>query len=208
MKSNVCELRRDMSDFDIIPEEAEKVAVYNKLSDRQARRLRLLAEELIGMMPSLLKFGSGRFWIETDGSNYELHVSVVPENIIDVDREKILGVSKSGKNAAAKGIINKICLAVELMMVDYSAVSAEMPVEFYNMGMVGDMSAYNTAWSLANYKEQTNEKEEWDEMEKSIIGKLADDVLVGITGKKIDVIVKKSFYREEIDKWHSISKKN
>ena len=193
MKSNVCELKKDMSDFDIIPEEAEKVAVYNKLSERQARRLRLLSEELIGMVPSLLEIGSGKFWIETDGSNFELHVSLVPENIVEVDREKILSVSKSGKNAAAKGIINKICLAVELMMVDYSAVAAEMPVEFYNMGMVGDMPHYSTAWSLANYKEQTNEKEEWDELEKSIIAKLADDVVVGITGKKIDVIVKKKF---------------
>ena len=36
-------------------------------------------------------------------------------------------------------------------------------------------------------------KEAWDELEKSVIAKIADDVIVGLKGKRVDIIVKKSF---------------
>ena len=39
----------------------------------------------------------------------------------------------------------------------------------------------------------SKEKEEaWDELEKSVITKIADDVIVGIQGRKVDIIVKKN----------------
>ena len=48
---------------------------------------------------------------------------------------------------------------------------------------------YNYAWSLDNYVEQQrrekNPENEWDQLEKSIVAKLADDVIVGVRGKKL-----------------------
>jgi len=54
-------------------------------------------------------------------------------------------------------------------------------------------SAY--AWSLQKYRVKSEEKkdEAWDELEKSIIANIADDVLVSLNGKSVEIIVKKTF---------------
>ena len=193
MKSNVCTLTKSMEDFSIIPDEAEKTAKYNNLTDKQATRLRLLSEELICMLPELLEYGTGKFWIENSGNDYELHVALEVENYFNLDRDKILSVSSSGKNAAAVGIKNKIRIAMELMMVGYAEAAQFENVDFYEMGMMNDYMNYKQSWSLGQYMDQAKDKEKWDELEKSIIAKLADDVIVGIIGNKVDVVVKKSF---------------
>lgn len=194
MKSDVISLRRNMKDFHDIPTEAERVAVYNHLDERKSRRLRLLAEEMIGMLPELLEFGNGEFWVENKDNKFELHVSVKPEDVLDLDKEKILSVSKSGINVAEKGILNKIRNAAEMMLLSYSEASTAYPNEFYDMGMVTGYSNYSSTWSLSGYKDSAaGHKEEWDELEKSIIANLADDVIVGVTGSKVDIIVVKEF---------------
>ena len=182
-----------MDDFSIIPDEAEKTAKYNELTDKQATRLRLLSEELICMLPELLEYGTGKFWIENSGKDYELHVALEVENYFNLDRDKILSVSTSGKNAAAVGIKNKIRIAMELMMIGYAEAAQYEGVDFYEMGMMNEYMNYNKSWSLGQYMDQAKGKEKWDELEKSIIAKLADDVIVGIIGNKVDVVVKKSF---------------
>ena len=200
MKSNVYTFVKNSDDFRNIPEEAEKVAVYNKLGKKESMRLRLLAEELICMLPQLVRYGNGEFWIENKNNDYELHIRVSPENFVLMDREKILSVSKSGKNAASKGIMSKILIAVERMVEDRAKLANDTPYDFYDMGMTeyGDYSA----WSLMSYKncvmagyekEKEQAEEKWDELEKSIIAKLSDDVIVGIISNKIDIIVKKRF---------------
>lgn len=199
MKSDVCAITRDESSIASILNEAEKAASYSKLDKKQTMRLRLLAEELVGMLPELLTFSSGEFWIESDNLTFELHTLLSPDEAMNsANREKILSVSKSGKNLAASGIMNKIKLAAQFMMIDYNdAVSTTgMEYEFFSMGM-GDpqimKSAY--AWSLQKYRVKSEEKkdEAWDELEKSIIANIADDVLVSLNGKSVEIIVKKTF---------------
>ena len=60
MKSNVCEIKIGGIGLKNILVEVEKVASYNCLERKQALRLRLLAEELTGMLPELVE-------------NFELH---------------------------------------------------------------------------------------------------------------------------------------
>lgn len=198
MKTNVHKLTGDSQALELILDEAQKTAEYNNLSQKQSLQLRLLAEELIGMLPELLTVGSGSFWIENEGSSYEIHACVVAESLDFWDKENIIAVSKSGKNAASKGIINKIRLAARSMFDGY-AMSLEMSntsdYNFYDMGSL-NTQAYSNAWSLKNYRdnlEAQKHKEEWDELEKSVIANIADDVIVGIIGKKVDIIIKKNF---------------
>ena len=50
-------------------------------------------------------------------------------------------------------------------------------------------------WSLKNYRANVKDEdsEEWDELEKSIINNLADDVIVGVKGKQAKIIIEKKF---------------
>lgn len=202
MKSDIYELDRLESDYRAVPAEAEKVAAYNQLDKKSALRLRLLAEEMICMLPQLLIYGKGKFWIENKGTDYELHLTVTPYDKTEFDRDKVIGVSKSGKNAAAVGIIGKICASIENMLEDRAKLAREDPYSFYMMGAMSSMNTYTDgmAWSLMSYRNafdtvenETVRREAWDELEKSIIANIADDVIVGVRGGKIDITVKKSF---------------
>jgi hypothetical protein len=56
-----------------------------------------------------------------------------------------------------------------------------------------------STWSLEGYRmeiqqaEETKRKECWDELEKSIVANLADDVIVGIDGREVNIVIKKKF---------------
>ena len=208
MKSNICKLNEDLTCLGAVLSEVEKVTAYNGLEDKKALRLRLLAEELCGMLPGLIENFSGKFWAENDGETYELHVELKADDMnIDL-RDELISVSKSGKNAAAKGVMGKIRAVAETMLLVASDPTLQIPLsagEYYdyhgfNMGFgyidptITCDSEYVYAWSLINYKTAVEEKEdEYAELERSIVAKLADDIIVGVRGKNVEIIVKKSF---------------
>ena len=55
---------------------SRKVAPYSDLSAKGALHLRLLAEEMMGMMRSITGETKGKFWIEVDEDVYQLHLIV------------------------------------------------------------------------------------------------------------------------------------
>ena len=71
----------------------------------------------------------------------------------------------------------------------------------YNMGFgyadleVSNRTGYVYSWSLFNYKSavEKNEDEAYAELERSIVAKLADDIIVGVRGNHVEIVVKKSF---------------
>ena len=88
MVSNTYYLKRNEKDFANIPEEAQRVAEYHNLDKRSVLRMRLLAEELICMLPHLLRYGKGKFWIENVGKRFELHLGVMIDKMIE-ETEKL-----------------------------------------------------------------------------------------------------------------------
>lgn len=207
MKSNICKLNKDSACIEAVLAEVEKVAQYNNLEGKQALRLRLLAEELCGMLPGLVEKFSGVFWAENDENNYELHVELKAGDMTLDLRDELISVSKSGKNSAVKGIMGKIRAVAETMLLAAEDPSVSLPVNGYydyhgfDMGFgylppaVAYQTGYSYSWSLVNYKTIVEEKEDdaCAELERSIVAKLADDILVGVRGKNVEIIVKKLF---------------
>ena len=59
-----------------------------------------------------------------------------------------------------------------------------------------DCTDYSSVWSLEQYRSTVRREEQtaaWDELEKSVIASLADDVIVGVRGKRADIIIVKKF---------------
>ena len=207
MKSNICELNKDLSCLEAVLAEVEKVTTYNGLEDKKALRLRLLAEELCGMLPGLVENFSGDFWAENDGDNYELHVELKAEDMTFELRDELISVSKSGKNIAAKGVMGKIRAVAETMLLAAFDPTVSIPAgEYYdyhgyNMGFgyidptIAVETGYIYSWSLYSYKAAVEENEEdaYAELERSIVAKLADDIIVGVRGNNVEIVVKKSF---------------
>ncbi|MGN1339617.1 MAG: hypothetical protein ACI4WS_04950 [Oscillospiraceae bacterium] len=194
MKSNVCRIGRDGKCLANVLSEVEKAAAYNGLDEKHSLRLRLLAEELVKMLPELVDVYSGSFWVENDKQSYELHALLKADEMNPLKKGEIISVSKSGKNAAASGILGMLRNALENLYQYADSVGAPMPLGF------GDGSAmycdYSCAWSMDLYMQQAelqNKKKNWDELEKSIIASFSDDVIVGIKGRQIEIIVRKDF---------------
>lgn len=207
MKSNICALNKDLACLGEVLSEVEKVTAYNALEEKKTLRLRLLAEELCGMLPGLVENFSGEFWAENDGNNYQLHVELKAEDMSLELRDELISVSKSGKNAAAKGVMGKIRAVAETMLLATFDPAASYPVgEFYDaagynmaFGFVDPIVAvdagYACSWSLYQYRAVVEETKEdaYAELERSIVAKLADDIVVGVRGNNVEIVVKKSF---------------
>ena len=208
MKSNICKLNKDLTCLEAVLAEVEKVTTYNGLDNKKALRLRLLTEELCGMLPGLTQNFSGEFWAENNGNDYELHVELKADDMNLDLRDELISVSKSGKNAAAKGIMGKIRAVAETMLLAASDPTLPPPLsegeynDYHGFNMsfgyidpsISCGTGYIYLWSLCNYKTAVEEKEdEYAELERSIVAKLADDIIVGVRGNNVEIVVKKSF---------------
>lgn len=199
MKSNICRIERGGEGLQRILTEVEKVTSYNRLPPKEALRLRLLAEELVGMLPELVKNFEGCFWLQNYEKQYELHVELSVAGLSKEKKAALIEVSATKKNAAASGFMGRIREIAENMLMRSEDSDGVLYVDndyLYDYQMVDFHYAY--AWTLNHYVSQHGGKskdngESWDQLEKSIVAKLADDVIVGVRGKQVEIIIKKEF---------------
>jgi hypothetical protein len=105
-------------------------------------------------------------------------------------KRKFIDISSEKQNAAAKGVMGKIRDIVENMRYSENAVySADFVAHQLETAVLMD-----DTWTLSRYKDaQKDNAEPWDELEKSIIANLADDVIVSVKGNKIEIVIVKKF---------------
>lgn len=206
MRSNNCVIKRGGVGLENILSEVEKVSTYNALPRKEALRLRLLAEELVGMLPGLVNNFEGVFWAQNIDNLYELHVELSLTQMSREKKEEILSVSASGKNAAASGFMGKIREVAQNMLLGAEEANAGMPAFQSTYDYSTDLN-YSYAWTLERYSDQYYRDEmrtaaqarqeegveEKEQLERSIVARLADDVVVGVRGKSVDIIIKKKF---------------
>ena len=186
---------------------SENLAADVGLSRSENLRLRLLAEELFGMLRSIAGGAEASYWIEYEGKSFTIHLDTdIP--LSQERRKHLLSVSTSGTNSEAKGIMGKIQELVEVCMENYDEVGklqVRYGVDPLSYGMMGmdteNMSQAMLSWSLKQYRDNLEEAGEsnssyetaWDELEKSVVANLADDVRVGIKNGKVDMEIYKTF---------------
>jgi len=180
-------------------------ASYRGLDKKKALHLRLLAEEMLGMVRQITGETEAEFWVESKGTSYELHLVAYPI-VTGSMRKELLKVSSSGKNEAAKGFMGKLRDIFDRALVsddmgglsDYYAHGIVMPGEIADP-VTYAVSSNMVTWSMQKYKASIEEaqdaaaKEEWDELEKSIVASIADEVRISITGSKVEMTVYKKF---------------
>ena len=198
MQSNVCKIENGTKDLAAILKESEKVAVYNELTHKQTLQLRLICEEIDGMLPNIIDDFNGDFWIDFEDGVCKVNVSLRFNEYTADKKEGLVGIAKNKKNAANVGIVGKIRSALEDAFLDNEAIrgAGMMADTFYYSPDVHDRMDYSYQWSLEQYRMNVKAKaktEEWDELEKSVIASVADDVIVGVKGKSADIVVIKKF---------------
>ena len=169
-------------------EQVSKVAAYKGLSHKDTLQLRLLTEEMMGMMRSIAGDLDGEFWIEDWHDTYELHLRAY--TMIDEEqRRKLIEASTEGKNEADRGLMGKLRSFFDL--------SGGAPV-MHGLFMPGStLAPESMTWSMVDYKSQLEQYAKknpealaaWDELEKSVIAHVADNVKVAIRGRFVEMSI-------------------
>ena len=197
MKTNIISVKNDGTGLYEALLETDRFSEYQRLGEKESLRLRLLAEEMSGLVKNLVGDFSGIYWVEGDDKNASLCLEA--DCTVDFDtREELLKLSSSGKNEAAKGFMGKLAGIFEYCLMSYE-ISAKYS-GFYSDYIFDDVPnfGYERMWSLNAMRRDLEEnaeasKENWDELEKSIVASLADEVLVGVRSHKVRLEIKKSF---------------
>ncbi len=205
--SRKLKINNENNDMAEVLSEASKIAEKAHLNEKQAMRLRLLAEETVGMVEAITEEFEGSLIIMEDKMKCTLHLEAETEMNLR-KREELLSASRSGKNEAAKGFMGKVKDIFEmcLMMPDdpdkidpswYDALSYNsLDPTFMGVTPMTDF------WTLSAYREGVmNDRDEneaaaeaWDELEKSIVANLADDVRIGIKEGHVVMDIEKQFH--------------
>ncbi|MBR4895727.1 MAG: hypothetical protein IKZ41_04805 [Clostridia bacterium] len=201
MKSDVIHVTNEGAGFDEALAQAEAVARFRQIEGKGALHLRLLTEEMLGMMRAMTGERDADFWIDDADGTIDLHLAVKMPMTAET-REKLLSVTTDGTNSAAKGVTGKLRDLVERFL---EPENDRIPDDLftgmdyaYSGGDFGTLSvAAAGLWSMNRYRTAAEEgrtpREDWDELEKSVVARLADDVKIGIAGRNVEMIISKKF---------------
>ena len=182
----------------------EDFAWQIKLDKRDALRLDLLVEETLGMVKNMLEDFYGQLWFTADGKACEIHFEATSD--MDVEkRQELLSVSSTGKNTATRGFMAKLGEVISGALHGFGRTMDAYGQETVKYGIVHSPSPMMgnadmmTVWTLQTYRDDLDQASDddaeaaLDELEKSIVAKLADDILVGVKGDRINLVIKKQF---------------
>ena len=177
--------------------QVDKVIAYKELSGKNALHLRLLAEEMMGLMRSVTGAGEGLFWIEEEDQEYRLHLQV-RARLSEEKRERLLDVSSSGKNESAKGLMGRLR--------DFFDWGSDEDLATFTSPLLMPEAFEHTSspvldweWSMRRYEsalcaQMANDpaaRDAWDELEKSVVKHVADDVKVLIRNGVVELVILK-----------------
>lgn len=198
MKSNVCKINDGVKDLDVILKECEKFAEYNGFEKKQALHLRLLCEEIDGLLPNILGDFDGDFWIEYNDGVCKINVSIEFFDFAVEKKKELIKIAKNKKNSAVTGVVARIRSAIEDFFLDGTNVQDFEMVDnsYFPIENTDGSNYYSIIWNLKQHKKMVQQKKkenDWDELEKSIIASIADDITVGVRGRHATIVIIKNF---------------
>ncbi|MBR3109158.1 MAG: hypothetical protein IKH30_18535 [Clostridia bacterium] len=199
MKSDVIAVSSRGSQIETALNQVEKVAVYKGLSEKSAMHLRLLTEEMMGLIRSVTGEAEGKFWIEDQDGVYQLHLQVTTR-MTSGKREQLLSTATSGKNESAKGLMGRLRDFFD-RGADEDIAGFTSPLFLASASEHSSTPTLDWEWSMLEYENALSARvrendaealEAWDELEKSVVARVADDVKVSIRGRTVEMtIIKK-----------------
>ena len=149
------------------------MAECNALGREDSLRLQLFTEEMLNMIRTVAGDVKASFWIEREGSRYDLLLTA--NTVMNRrKRELLIASATSGENDASKGFLGRLRNAFE-------------------QAMVSDERSNRIYYKKAQELHADRSAEEWDRYEQSVLQKLADEVKISIRGDEVKMTVSKSF---------------
>ena len=190
MRSEVIKISRDEDNLNKILSETQRTAEYAGLSAKQSIKTRLIAEEFVGMLKELSQNFEGEFWIERENLSFSFISQIHINEVMDMQTKRRFIETSTNKKNTVKGIMGKIRDVVENLLYPENAMYSTSFISYQLETAV----LLNDQWTLNRYKDvERNNAEPWDELEKSIIANIADDVIVSVKGNNVEIVIMKNF---------------
>ncbi len=180
----------------------ERFSQENGFDVHSARRTRLLAEETMSMVRTIVEEFVAKFWMESrEGCNCILHLQATSPMTYQ-KKQELIAASSRQRNEASVGIMGKIHDFIEDSL--YSMEDGTQVLmggsEYMSMGGVA-LGADGYMWTLDKYREDIEQSADedadmealLDELEKSIVANIADDIQVYVKGNTIEMVIEKNF---------------
>ena len=191
---------------------ADNYAWHAGLDKRDTLRLNLLVEETLGMVKAMVDDFYGRLWFSGDDSTCEIHLEATA-NMDSGRKQELLSVSSSGRNAAAKGFMGMLGDVISGALhnighaVDTAYGQSAMSGNLIAQSGVGNPNLYDLTpvWTLDQYRANVEKgridsdalEQAKQDLEKSIVANLADDIVVGVKGDRIELVITKRFKKDQ-----------
>lgn len=197
------------ADLNIAYGKVEECLGMLKIGKKDTLHMKQIMDETIGMVKEMTGDIDALMWAEK--YNDECCVKVVGNTKMDADKKyDILSLSSDKGNSLAKGFKGKIGDLIETGLLNYDSVMKLNQKYNGNIINIMGLGLYNEAgsvamplefsgvnWSMGDYKANVasqkadNEEiqEAWDELERSIVASIADDIIVGVKKNKVQITI-------------------
>lgn len=191
IKSLICPIEGYSWDVERALNEVDGFSRYQGLGAKQSEHLRLIGEELLGMVGGLLDVSEGRFWIEKDGDEYT--VNLAAKSILGSRAKSILdSTSKNTEYKGVSGVVRKAIDSMSQMFKDSGAsynFSEQIDAALAGTEVLSDEAL---SWSLNSYSESIARDEKadsWDELEIPVLKKFSKDIIISYRNDRVDIKV-------------------
>lgn len=191
VKSLICPIEGNKGDVERALTEVDSFSAFYGFDEEQAKRLRLIGEELLGMVGGVLDISNGRFWIE--GGEDGVLVRLAAEAILGtVAKDELDQVSKNTEYKGFSGLIKKTIDNIGEIFRDSGATMGNITESEMGVGGVSIITQEEVDWSLAKYQDSLDRDMKagtWDELEMSVLKKLSKDIKISYRNDRVDIIV-------------------
>ena len=131
----------------------EKLGAESGLSDRSVLRLRLLAEELTGLLRGIAGDVGASYRAEGENGSFELRLRSEVE-MTDEMRSRFISASSDGENRSARGVTGKIRMMIAGILLALNETDkVSIPADTVTaMPIIGDAGETAFLWSMASYR--------------------------------------------------------
>ena len=196
-------------------QEVDKFSQYMAYDRKSVLRVKLLVEETFGMTNAITEKFRAEFWLEGEKDGRCLIHLMLHTNMDIMKKRELIDASKNKKNAAYPGLAGRIRELIEdsIYLKEHPEQQEQIAGNAKQYAWIGmadpsmapgaPMPMGQYIWSLEDYRqsvEEAMESEEnpeaegaWDELEKSVLTHLADDIRVAVKGNDAEIVVEKKF---------------
>jgi len=190
----------DLRSVEEATRQAEAFVASLALDEGTSRRIRLLTEETLEMVKALVGAFDGRMWLDAGPADLRIHLAGTAS--VNLAREKeLLSLSTEGVNRSVRGVTARLSQFIRhhreyIDRLTHSAPGEEEGDDYLYLREM-DRGGDDVEWSMSEYRRILSEggsaterrKAARDELEKSIVANLADELRVGVKGDQIRITV-------------------